>query len=187
MKKYATLKRKGEKKNQIEVDSRVVLNKEEYQTWRNLHDKKLHITQKRFRNYVDEVRKANAKLNKIANDPNYFMNDNIKLLEDIGFVNEQSELDTLLNKPSQVLAKDYEFNLTKTNIDRLQENVDRIFGEGVINFKQLSPRQLNKFFEDNGHLVYLIYYPDDVKANNVVEMTGGVNAINKNINYIKTK
>ena len=185
-KKYQTIKQKGLKRG-IEVNPRVRLGKEEYQAWRTLHDRKLQITQRKFRDYTTEVKKANAKLNRIQNDPNYFINEKIKLTENLLVATTQEELDRILKRPSEILDEGYEERLTQDNIDRLQENVDRIFGEGTIDFRQLDPKLLNAFFENNEHLVYLIYYPEDTKADNIVEMTGGVEAINKNITYWKNK
>ena len=188
MAKYKKHKQKG-LKQEIDTTPRVVLSKEEYQTWTKLRGKGLKISQVQMRNYLLDVKKANAKLNKLKDNPNYFNNENIKLTENLLVAETQEELVRILNRPSEILNPRYEQIVTSDNIKRLQRNVDKIFGEGVINFGQLSPRQLRRFFEENEHLTYLIYYPEDDKAKKVVEMTGddegnnGVDAIKKNIDF----
>lgn len=183
--KFRTHKRKGEKQ-ELEVNPRVVVGREEYRQWQYLRSKNINISQKRFENYLLSVKKANAKLSRAEKDPNYLglysrVSDNVKYMESI------DDFEYAEERLNQINGEDFVEDITKENVDRLQRNVDEVFGDSV-DFRNLTPKQIKEFFSDFPELKSLLYYPDKEGVETTLDLIGKTKtAIVDAINYIKGK
>ena len=182
--KLRTHKQKGQKQSTIEVNPRVVLGKEEYQQWKYLRSKNIRITTKQFKNYLSDVKKANAKLSKLEDDANY-LGIHSKISESVSYMRGQEDWDDAVQRINRINSKDFVDEITRENLDRLQYNVDKIFGKDV-NFRNLKPKTIKRFFEDFPELKTLLYYPEEEEVNKTLELMGKTKkAIKMSLEYLK--
>ena len=182
---FKTHKQKGQKQG-IEVNPRVKLGKEEYQAWKYLKSKNLNISQRKLANYLADIKKANAKLNRLEKDPNY-LGVTVKLTDKVTYIRNEQDWQDALERVNRVNAVDFAEQITKENRERLEYNVKKIFGDDV-DFKQLNARQIKLFFEDFPELKSLLYYPDEEEIKSTLELVGKTKeAVKDAIKYVKTK
>lgn len=183
---FRTHKQKGQKQG-IEVNPRVRIGKEEYQAWKYLRSKNLNISQKQITSYLSQVKKANAKLKRLEEDPQY-LGVLPKLSTNVEYIKSMEDWEDAMARVSRVNSDDFAEQITKENRERLEENVHRIFGEDV-SFKNLTPAQIKEFFSDFNELKSLLYYPEDEEAiNQTLELVGKTKqAVKDAIKYIEHK
>ncbi len=122
------------------------------------------VSYEQFQNYYEVTRKANAKMNRLYNNPNSMLLNKRKISTNVAFIQNQKDFHKAYEARKTIVSKGFISKDNAKTRKRLKSNLTKMFGRSkkaksvIDKIVKLNNKDLKQFMSENRDLAPLMWY-----------------------------